>query len=117
MRCCVGLFKNIKPCRALKAVEYSNNGAASDDASAPLAVNEEMAAKYKFLPNIPLSVVALHDDEFQAMMKAPPTPLRTVYPQQRNRFFVRPASQSSMSSSQQSTNSKQHNDIDDTAVN
>ncbi|KAL3101938.1 hypothetical protein niasHS_003347 [Heterodera schachtii] len=64
LRCCVGLFKHIQPCRAIKSMESQS-------------MDEH--------------VVPLHDTEFHLMMCSPVMPLRDGY-QQRNRFFVRPSS-------------------------
>uniref|UniRef100_A0A914HVU9 Mitochondrial-processing peptidase subunit alpha n=1 Tax=Globodera rostochiensis TaxID=31243 RepID=A0A914HVU9_GLORO len=64
MRCCVGLFKHIQPCRAIKSMDS---------------------------PSMDEHVVPLHDAEFHSMMCSPAMPLRDGY-HQRNRFFVRPSS-------------------------
>uniref|UniRef100_A0A183CCF0 Uncharacterized protein n=1 Tax=Globodera pallida TaxID=36090 RepID=A0A183CCF0_GLOPA len=94
MRCCVGLFKHIQPCRAIKSMDSPS-------------MDEQFAHKYKFHPNLPLSVVPLHDAEFHSMMCSPAMPLRDGY-HQRNRFFVRPTSQRLAQ--------QQRHEFDDTAM-
>uniref|UniRef100_A0A183C0W5 Mitochondrial-processing peptidase subunit alpha n=1 Tax=Globodera pallida TaxID=36090 RepID=A0A183C0W5_GLOPA len=94
MRCCVGLFKHIQPCRAIKSMDSPS-------------MDEQFAHKYKFHPNLPLSVVPLHDAEFHTMMCSPAMPLRDGY-HQRNRFFVRPTSQRLAQ--------QQRHEFDDTAM-